>query len=390
MSIINYWTTESLVCLPDSDDANAINDAVFTEVDTAVSGNVLDNDIICIAPWLTRVSLTGTELNCSVTAFDMTTGAFTVLPDAAFTGEARFTYNIECDKMDGFGYVVQDTGLVEVFVNPTAAAEIGSITLPSGQSQIFIDPGSSVAWYYRVRIDIGNNASVDFTSAIIPNLDPDNPLTTILVNQDLNNGDLIYLDSSNDAAFSSFASDTWIVPDTGTNTIDDTTDLTAVDYTLQGVLDPATTERNFRVEARDYVLDTLYGEFLVTGVSDNPSGTVDLDALGIDYSVRFSFTVYPYDEIGEAPTPAVVVQDIIPESEQMTVTVLNTFPSDLNKLPFNNNLIRVIVNGITYFINDTPQPWSISGQTLTWLSPDGFDLEIGQVVDIFYWTLDNN
>lgn len=386
MAIIDNWTDASLVCTPEGVGGAAANNvSVYTEVNAAVSGNVLDNDIACVAPALTRVTLTGTEISCTVSSFDTATGDFTVNPDTDFTGVARFTYNIECDNLDGFGYQITDTAVVYVYVNPAASAEIGSITHDPNIAQIVIDPATSTAWYYRIRIDEGNDASVDYTSAIIPNPDPDNPLSLIVINRALNNGDLIYLDSSNVSDFSSFDSATWLVPDTGTNTIDDTSDLTAVDFTLQGVFDPATTERNFRVVIEDYITSDSYGEFTVTGVDDNPSSTVDLDALGIDYTVRFSFTVYPYDEIGEAVTGDVVTIDLLPQSEEYTISTLNTFPSDISKTPYNNNFMRVEVNGIAHFYNEG---FTRSDKTLTWLSPDGFDLEVGYTATIRYWTLE--
>ena len=71
--------------------ANAIDDAFVTTQDVDLVENVSTNDIPCNVGVTTYGVVTGSEVNGTVTAFDVSTGAFTFQPTASFTGTATFS-----------------------------------------------------------------------------------------------------------------------------------------------------------------------------------------------------------------------------------------------------------------------------------------------------------
>ncbi|MBK9080451.1 MAG: tandem-95 repeat protein [Hyphomicrobium sp.] len=71
-----------------------VNDAVSTNEDTAVNGNVLTNDTDRGTTPLTSVTVVNGPSNGTLTAFNTATGAFTFVPTANYYGTDTFTYRM--------------------------------------------------------------------------------------------------------------------------------------------------------------------------------------------------------------------------------------------------------------------------------------------------------
>lgn len=392
MAIIDHWTENSIVCAPEgTGQAVANNVNVYTAINTAVSGNVLTNDTKCPTGQTTRVVLTGTTSNVTVGSFNTSTGAFTATPATNFTGEgsnaAFFTYYIQCDKNDGNGFITQDSATVYVNVKPTPpVAVVTSFAYTSSSSTINLGITGSNGWYYRVKVDNGNNGSIDFTSGAIPNTNTASPLTSVSAVDTVANGDKIIFEASNDNTFASVASKEWVIPNSTGSALTSTTNLAAVGYTLNGAFDTNTTQRNFRVVVKNAATDTAIGNFTVTGTNANPSGTFDASAMGATAATRLKLEITPYDEIGEAVTPENVVQQLNIQTDPLTISTANTIPN-LTKVPYGTGHVALMVNGRTYFSIGSPVGFTISGQAITWAQPSGIQVPVGATVIAKYPTL---
>lgn len=117
--------------------------------------------------------------------------------------------------------------------------------------------------------------------------------------------------------------------------------------------------------------------------------------IDIDLPYRFDAARLPAD-FAIALNARVISQDprgggavALPVVEQLAVTATNTV-SALTKTPNNNTLLRLVVNGETYFtLGGGSAKFSVTGKAITWSAANsGFNLETSDNVIAMYYSFE--
>ena len=103
-----------------------VNDSVSGNEDSAISGNVLTNDVDLGTTPITSVTVAANPANGTLTSFNTATGAFVYTPASNFNGTDTFTYRVT----DANGDVKDAT--VTITVNPINDAPVN--TVPGAQT----------------------------------------------------------------------------------------------------------------------------------------------------------------------------------------------------------------------------------------------------------------